>query len=242
MRKNRHIFLLGALFFLFALIKYAFIGEELPTTFIVFEILSFFVILYLIYYILNFIETCMHGSNEAGMDKECIKRQAEISRLKAKLKGFEQEKLNSERDDKVDSELFISKLKSKVSNDRIKTVSDLLTTITEWYEVMAAIGYYCNEDKQYVPVKLYGVDEEIKIAPIELEDGLHAQAIKDNKAIEITDIPADYIEVGSASGNAKPLVLYILPLVDGDNGIVIEIAAFKKLDLVDVWNQLDGVK
>ncbi|WP_430814256.1 GAF domain-containing protein [Carboxylicivirga sp. RSCT41] len=238
MRKNRHIFLLGALFFLFALVKYAFIGGEIPTTFIVFEILSFFVILYIIYYILNFIETCMHGSDEAGMNKECVKRQAEISRLKSKLKAFEQERLNGGENDDLDSDLFISSMKSKIGSDRETTVKDLLKGITDRYEVMAAVGYCSNDEKQYVPVSLYGIDEETSIPPIELEDGLHAQAIADNKAMEISDVPADYIEVGSGSGNTRPLVLYILPLINEGSGIVLEIAAFKKLDLVDVWNQL----
>lgn len=238
MRKNRQIFLLGALFFLLALVKYAFIGNELPTTFIVFEILSFFVILYLIYYLINFIETCMHGSNDAKMDKECIRRQAEISRLRAKLERIEQERLDNEGENEVDNDLLLSELKSKISDDRTQTVDDLMNVLTQQYEVMAAVGYCTNNENQYVPVKTFGIDEEINLSHIELEDGLHAQAIADNKAIAITDVPADYIEVGSGSGHAKPLVLYILPIVNGKNGIVLEVATFKKLDIVKVWNQL----
>ena len=200
---------------------------------------SFFVVLYIIYYLLNFIEICMHGSDDAKMDKECIRRQAEISRLEAKLNRLELEKLEDETGDGVESELLLSKLRGKVNKLSAETVEEMMNAITERYEVMAAVGYCSNDDKQFVPVKLYGIDEDITIASIELEDGLHAQAISDNKAMEITDIPADYIKVGSGSGNAKPLVLYILPIVNGDSGIVLEVAAFKKHDLVEVWNQLN---
>ncbi len=222
-----------------ALVKYAFMGNELPTTFIVFEILSFFVVLYIIYYMLNYIETCMHGTDDANMDKECIKRQAEISRLTNKLSRLEQEKNADNQGYEADNDVLLAKIQSKLRNLKTQTVGEILDLITEQHEVMAAVGYYRNGDEPYLPVKTFGVDEEIEMAPIDLEDGLHAQAIRDKKAMEITDVPADYIEVGSGSGAAKPFVLYILPIVNSDSGMVLEIAAFKKLNLVDMWNQLE---
>jgi chorismate mutase len=242
MRKNKHIFLLGALFFLFALVKYAFISHELPTTFIVFEILSFLVILFIIYYVLNLIEICVNSSGEVKLEKDCIRHQAEINRLRSKLLTLEEERQCIDEIDEHDNKRFVENLQKFIHSYDSTAVKQIVDSITERYEVMAAIGYCTDDEGRYNPVKLYGIDEEISIPAIEIEDGLHSQAIHDNKAIQINDIPADYVEVGSGSGSGKPLVLYLLPMVDGNKGIIIEVAAFKKLDLIEIWNQLSIAK
>ncbi|WP_289053232.1 hypothetical protein [Carboxylicivirga marina] len=241
MKKNKHIFLLGALFFLFALVKYAFTPDEMPTTFIVFEVLSFLVVLYIIYFILNFIETCMHGADNSKMDKECIRRQSEITCLRSRLEEVEHANINETDEDKYgNSDLFIESINKHLGEVNEQSVVEIANLITSRYEVMALVGYCSNNDEQCVPVKTYGVGEDIQMPAINTTEGLHAQALADNKAMEIEDIPHDYIEVGSGSGSTKPLILYILPVIDGSKVMIFEIASFKKLDLVDVWNKLDG--
>ena len=236
MKKNRHIFLLGILFFLFALCKYLFLSVELSTTFFVFEVLSFLVVLYVIYYVLNHIDSCVQGSEQGGMDKECVKRLAEIDRLKKKLEQYENR--NAEGAEKSnDRSDLISEMKDSFNGYNEQAANDLLSCIIKRYEVMAAVAYY-RKDEVFEPSRTFGIDEDASIASIKEDDGIHAQAIKDNKAMEITDVPENYI-VGSGSGSSKPLFLYILPLIGDDKeSVVLEVASFKKLDLETVWNQL----
>jgi hypothetical protein len=233
MKKNRYIFLIGTLFFLLALFKYVFLSVELETSFVVFEVLSFLVVLFLIYFVLNYIETCTSANKKKGMDKDCIKRSDEIKRLKAKLKQYEQS--NSESSIKASEENgLLSDLKANIHPKEESTAKDLLSCLIKRYEIMAGVAYH-KVDATYVPVKTFGLEEDFNISSIQEEDGLHAQAIKDNKAMEVEDVPEDYI-VGSGSGSSKPLFLYILPLIE--KGVVLEIATFKKLNITSVWEQL----
>ncbi|TRX71606.1 GAF domain-containing protein [Carboxylicivirga sp. M1479] len=238
MRKNKHIFLLGALFFIFALVKYAFMPDQMPTSFIIFEVLSFLVVLYIIYYILNFFDTCMNGANSASKNKECIQRQSEVSKLKAKLEALN--KANSENSsEQSDHELLVRDIKNCISDDQLSSVNNILNVLKKQFELMVAIAYTSNSEKVFQPIKSIGVDEEVELPAIDNEEGLHGQAIADNKAMEIEDVPSEYLQVGSGIGEAKPCYIYILPLLNEDKqGLVVELASFKRLDLVNVWNKV----
>ncbi|WP_430812490.1 MULTISPECIES: hypothetical protein [unclassified Carboxylicivirga] len=238
MKKNKHIFSLAALFFVFALVKYAFIKNELPTSFIVFEVLSFMVILYGVYYLLHCVETCLQGHKEADCERECSKRQADIERLKVKLAAYES-KIDDEQKEGVNKGELSALLTACLSSDADNREEALLGHITDHCEVMAAIAYRGNLDEGFSPVAQFGVDEDYTLPPLNLDDGLHAQAVKDRQAMELGDIPADYIEVGSATGQSKPVFIYILPFVGDDNkGFVLEVATFKKQELATLWQQL----
>ncbi len=242
MKKNKHIFWLGALFFVFALIKYAFNAELLSAGFIVFEILSFLVVLYMVYFVLNLVDACLDSSSAPNADKECVKRQNEINRLKAKLKNLSEAGDGEGDSERIDNELLLDQLKKAYKGYDKESAGKLVDVLTKQYEVMAAIGYCANADI-YNVVKRYGIEEEIVLPDLVLEDGLHAQAIADRKPMELTDVPADYIEVGSGTGASKPVYLYILPLIkDERNGLVLELATFKKNDLIEIWNQFLSVQ
>lgn len=243
MKKNKHIFGLGALFFVFALIKYAFNAEPLTTGFIVFEILSFLVVLYMVYFVLNFIDTCLSETKNARLDKDCVKGQLEISRLKAKLAAFEGRNSGTDELQTIENKDFVAMLKKQFTGYKADSVSGLVDLLVKQYEVMAAIGYCSVNEQHYKVVKRFGVEDELELPVLSLEDGLHAQAIKDNCPMEISDVPADYIEVGSGIGSAKPLYLYILPLIqDEHHGLVLELATFKKTDLIEVWKRFQSAQ
>ncbi len=238
MKKNKTIFLLGTAFFLFALIKYGFTPNQMSTAFIAFETLSFMVVLFLIYYILNFIEACKHSSNHTDDDRECIQRQIEINKLKKKLAFYETSNKNT-IEMQVDSDSLLQQLQQNLSENLEQSSKNIFSVIKHNFELMAGIAYCSNSENTFTPVKTMGLDDDWHIEPINNGDGLHGQAIADNTAIEIEDIPEDYFEMSSGSGSAKPKYIYILPLLNDDSkGIVIEIAAFKQLNIIPVWNQL----
>ncbi len=238
MKKNRLVILLGTLFFIFALVKYAFIKGELPTSFVVLEVASFMVVLYLIYHFINFIETCMHGKDKAKMDRDCMKRYAEIEALKAKLEQYESNTAAVKKIENDQNELF-EYLRAKLVGETLKSANDIVAVLKEKFEIMAAIGYHSKGDGSFEPLYRFGLDDEHHIETITIGDGIHGQSIADNQVIELNDIPEEYFCVGSGTGDAKPNHLYILPLLtDNNEGIVVELASFKRLNIKEVWQDL----
>ena len=62
---------------------------------------------------------------------------------------------------------------------------------------------------------------------IEPGEGLLGQAIVEKRPIELRDIPANYIRISSAIGEAAPSVVYILPIqYEGEVNAVLEFATF----------------
>ncbi|WP_439181993.1 hypothetical protein [Carboxylicivirga taeanensis] len=241
MKKNKTIFWLGALFFVLALAKYAFNAEQLSSGFIVFEILSFLVVLFMIYFVVNYMELCLKGTDD-HRNRECVKRQNEIERLRAKLKVLETKQTEETEKNKNNGQAVVDRLKRQFKGYDKKSAVALVNELTQQYETMAAIAY-CLDGTNYRVVKTYGIDEELELPAVESADGLHAQAIADNRALEIDSVPPDYIEVGSATGSTKPLYLYILPLIQSNKkGILLEVATFKKTNLPEVWCQFQSVQ
>jgi len=238
MKKNKTIFLLGGAFFIFALVKYAFTPDQMPTVFISFEVLSFMVILFMVYYVLNAMETCKHGGSGASMDRECMQRQVEIEKLK-KLLALHEENNKTINEADIDSDSVLSQLKQCLTRDTKKTSKDLFAVIKSNFELMAGLVYCTSAEGNLTVLSKFGLDDDWKIEPVVPGEGLHGQAIVDNKAIEVEDIPEDYFDTNSGMGSAKPKYIYLLPLHrENDIVILIEVAVFKQLSIVPVWNQL----
>ena len=87
-------------------------------------------------------------------------------------------------------------------------------------------------------VQSYGLDEEWNVDKLVVGEGVHGQAVIEKRAIEITDIPEDYLEASSGSGAAQPAFIYLLPFIKEEGkGLLIEVASFKKLGLDIIWNE-----
>ena len=238
MKKNRTVFFLGAVFYLFALLKYGFASDKMSIAFIIFELLSFMVVLYLIYYILIFIERYESRGNPTDSNEECMRYRIELDKLKARPAQDEQgdKELDEEQ---TDSDALLQQLQQNFSEDFEQCAKNIFALVKQNFELMAGIAYCSNSENTFAPVVSMGLDDEWNIEAISRGDGLHGQAIADNKAIEIEDVPEDYFEANSGIGSAKPKYVYVLPLLNDDGkGIVIEIAVFKQLNIVSVWNQL----
>jgi signal transduction histidine kinase/CheY-like chemotaxis protein len=70
---------------------------------------------------------------------------------------------------------------------------------------------------------------------IAIGQGLIGQAALTHKTITLTDVPADYLPIGSALGHATPRIVTALPLVHADNLIgAIELGAFKDLNATEL--------
>ncbi len=82
-----------------------------------------------------------------------------------------------------------------------------------------------------------------KAIPMEfaIGEGLVGQCALEKKRIVVTDVPKDYIKIGSALGEAPPANIVVLPvLFEGDVRAVIELASFQPFSLthLDFLDQL----
>ncbi|WP_051068782.1 PAS domain-containing protein [Cesiribacter andamanensis] len=63
---------------------------------------------------------------------------------------------------------------------------------------------------------------------IEIGEGLVGQVAQDRELVLITDVPEDYIQIGSGLGRARPRCILLLPLLTNEQFMgVIELAAFR---------------
>jgi CheY-like chemotaxis protein/signal transduction histidine kinase/CHASE3 domain sensor protein len=66
-------------------------------------------------------------------------------------------------------------------------------------------------------------------------EGLLGQAVKERRPLRVSEVPADYLTIGSSVGNGAPLELLVAPaIVDGTVHAVIELGFFRKLDATDL--------
>jgi CheY-like chemotaxis protein/signal transduction histidine kinase len=72
-------------------------------------------------------------------------------------------------------------------------------------------------------------------AQVALGQGLVGQAAKERKTLLVTEVPPDYLPLGSVLGNAAPACLVVLPLLHGANLVgVIELAGFRRFTAAEL--------
>lgn len=239
MSKNKYIFLLGTLFLLVSLVKYLFIPALLPPVYFTFEMIGFLSILGLIFYITrNYLPKSL----------------CETQNLERKLKVLEKDNIHLK--ERIQELVIDSEEQQNLKNEKerlLKTMQEAWSKRTEisevgviffklmkaQFELVSGIVYKSKEDSNdFSAYHHYALDEDWVLADVSKGDGIHGQALADNIAIEITDIPEDYIDASSGTGSAKPAFIYILPLLqNGNEGVLIEVASFKALALHAIWNE-----
>jgi hypothetical protein len=109
-------------------------------------------------------------------------------------------------------------------------------------ETLSQIGRSCpivegifflreRESDEFIPIGDYAYFAENKPAGFKLGETLPGQVAKNKKALNISDVPDNYVTIASGLGKGSPGHLYFLPLLDNEETIaVIEIASFKEFD------------
>jgi len=238
MKKYKYIYLLGSLFLIVALAKYIFVPSVFPPFYYTFEIVSLLLVLGLSYYaVINF-DT---RSGDTSCEKQCELRDKllrENKELKKKNEALELEKANSHSYQSKE-ERFLSAL-NQLSHSEGENVGEvILNLIGKQFELVAGIVYEKdNADALFKANATFGIDDDWKIDPIKLGEGIHGQSISENLATEISEIPEEYFEANSGTGSAKPAYIYILPYqMENGNAWLIEIASFKNIGIHEMWNK-----
>ena len=79
-------------------------------------------------------------------------------------------------------------------------------------------------------VAAYGLADVAPAAPIAIGEGLVGQCARDRRPVTLTNLPADFVRIGSGLGHAVPLQAVALPSLSKDALLgVLEVASFRPL-------------
>jgi len=236
MSRDKYIYWLGAIFLCLALTKYLFVPSVFSPVYYAVELVSLIVFTGIIFSVSKYF-MLKKNCKDSQLNRLVNELQNENNRLKEKVLMLEQEKNNKKAFYSAKEKMLIDL--RKVRNDNINLASGFFDLIKKHVELVAGISYIqCDEEGCYKPIQSYGLDEEWNIEKLVVGEGIHGQAVVEKRAIEITDIPEDYLEASSGSGAAQPAYIYLLPFIkEEEKGLLIEVASFKKLGLDIIWNE-----
>ena len=103
----------------------------------------------------------------------------------------------------------------------------------------AGMGAFYLFDERAVQLALtatYAATKDLNVGKnFRLGEGVIGQAAREQKIISLTDVPPDYLPIGSALGKSVPKIVVAIPLLHGNRLVgVIEIATFREFNDTEV--------
>ncbi|PWD99402.1 GAF domain-containing protein [Marinilabilia rubra] len=233
---QRWLFLFAGGAFGLSLLKNLFLEQHPGILFYMLELLSF-VFFLLAFYLSDRNHQVLHGRlNETHLQKEreVLQLKEKIDELKSTVDRYEAIQNEATRfasyQDKIVKKLLDSK---KVRGDK----HHFLFLLSELFHGMAAVLYKKEELKDlFVVEESYGLPEDYSPVPFHAGEGLHGQSVVDGKAIQIEELPEDYVEVNSGLGKSGQYFLYMLPVIKENNCYaLIEIMTFRETEVQRLW-------
>ncbi len=165
-----------------------------------------------------------------------LKEQLEEIRLSRKQEE-EEEKKQKEQEEKnmLDVDAYIKKILPDDKTGKIileKYCEKILINISKEFEIVQGMFFVRKYNGNTFSVKgLYAYYSEKKPEDFKFGEGLSGQVAKDQKILDVPDIPDDYIVVYSGLGKAAPDNLLIIPVINKNKTIgIIELTTFKLFD------------
>jgi hypothetical protein len=161
--------------------------------------------------------------------------QLKEQKIKAGSKIEEAEKLDQEVEEKV-KEADDLAFNLKVLDEKLGTEKEweafgqkLLSGISEQIEIVVGVLFKkMDAEDKYTVTATYAYFSELPPSDFQAGEGIAGQAIKNGKAMFLTEIPEGYVKVVSGLGDNEPKNLAFLPIKKGNNTIgLLEIATFK---------------
>lgn len=110
-----------------------------------------------------------------------------------------------------------------------KFSESLLIKISKKFDIVLGIQYIKNsKSEEFEPVGTYAHYSNEPPKPFKTGESLSGQVAKDQKILNMTNLPDNYIQVVSGLGQSSPKNLLIMPIVSKSQTIsIIELASFK---------------
>ncbi|MGH6659170.1 MAG: histidine kinase dimerization/phospho-acceptor domain-containing protein, partial [Sphingomicrobium sp.] len=118
----------------------------------------------------------------------------------------------------------------------LATISNLIMSeLAPLVNAQYGVFYVTNPEEEETSLELvasYGAEsrDDLK-SKFELREGLIGQAAADKRPMRLTEVPSDFIKIGSGLGQAAPVNINILPaLFEDEVKAVIELASFEEFN------------
>lgn len=177
--------------------------------------------------LLGFISILLHLFNRGNQDESNV---VYIEKFKEKKESKSAD--SKEDDDNVDENLKEINASVKKESDPKLKAEKLLTFLADQLEASQAAIYIADKEGKKNIIKLFAsyafVLPESQTVSYEFGEGLAGQVAKEQKLINISDIPEGYIKILSGLGESNPAHLVLCPIMKDKKLIgVAEIASFK---------------
>jgi len=114
---------------------------------------------------------------------------------------------------------------------RLEMLGDnVLTYLADYLHAQVGTVFVAESGNQLRRIAAYAVPEGTQHLTVQLGEGSVGQAAKENRVLHVRDVPANYLDIGSSLGRAKPLELVAAPATaDGIVHAVVELGFFRRL-------------
>jgi len=107
-------------------------------------------------------------------------------------------------------------------------IEPLLQQICRYLSLDLGMVFKLNDDNEFENANNYAYFNDEKPQNFKLGEGLHGQVAMNMKAVQLIEIPDNYVKITSASGFVLPKNIYMLPIVnDGKTVLYFEFADMK---------------
>ncbi|RLD64427.1 MAG: hypothetical protein DRJ01_00750 [Bacteroidetes bacterium] len=165
-----------------------------------------------------------------------LKLNIETTRNSENSKKEKNEEFNEaiKEESKIEKESEIEKSINSIFEE-IKKIKDInvytekfLIKISKKYEIVQGLFYIkSSENEEFEISSKYAFFNEEEPKKFKIGEGLSGQVAKTKKAMNLSDIPDNYIKIVSGTGESSPKYLLILPVINKENTIgVVELASF----------------
>ncbi len=122
--------------------------------------------------------------------------------------------------------------KEKSADSSNKFAEELLINVSKNVEIVIGIAYLKNKkENTFSSIGTYAYYSDEPPKDIEFGISLAGQAAKDQRILNLSELPDNYITVISGLGKSTPNSLLIVPILHNNECIgIIEIASFKSFD------------
>jgi putative methionine-R-sulfoxide reductase with GAF domain len=180
--------------------------------------------------LLGFISILLHLFNKSNKDESNV---VYIEKFKDKKESKDAHSKNT-GDENIDENLREINATIKKESDKKIKAEKLLSYLADQLEASQAAIYIADKADKKNIIKLFAtyafVLPESQTVSYEFGEGLAGQVAKEQKLINISDVPKGYIKILSGLGEANPAHLILCPIIK-DNKLlgVAEIASFKAI-------------
>jgi putative methionine-R-sulfoxide reductase with GAF domain len=176
-------------------------------------------------------------SRSAEKIKPSESMEKEVTTEKEHEKEVENEDAGQENIEEIDIDRYVKELipKDNVEKNLEQYSEEFLLNVSKNMEIVQGLSFFKKPDDELFKISgKYAFVEETAPSDFKIGETLPGQVAKDQKLLNVNNIPKDYILVYSGLGDAYPSNLMIVPVIYDEKTIgIFELASFKEFSKND---------